>query len=154
MLTMGKGTYTGIYDSAVIHNVNLTFGQSNYWNLLLANKASQTDLLAGMTVDGTTTYDSIGVRFKGQTSYNTPNKKSFNVTMDWLKPAQTYGGYTTLNFNNGYGDPTFLREVFYLRQIRRFTPAACANYVHLYLNGADWGLYPHVQQLNKTFLKK
>lgn len=154
MLTTGKLANTGVYDSAVIHNVNLTFSQSNYWNLLLANKASKTDLLAGMVVDGTTTYDSIGVRFKGQTSYNTPNKKSFNITMDFVKPAQTYGGYTTLNFNNSYEDPTFLREVFYLHQISRFTPAARANYVHLYLNGADWGLYPNVQQLNKTFLKE
>ncbi len=28
------------------------------------------------------------------------------------------------------------------------------NFIHLYLNGEDWGLYPNIQQLNNDFLKE
>ncbi|MFI5220230.1 MAG: CotH kinase family protein, partial [Bacteroidia bacterium] len=33
-------------------------------------------------------------------------------------------------------------------------PAAKSNYVKLYINGANWGIYPNVQQLNGDFLKE
>jgi hypothetical protein len=63
-------------------------------------------------------------------------------------------GYQTLNLNNCFQDESFLREVFYENNIKRYIPAAKANFVHLYINNQDWGLYPSIQQLNKDFLKE
>ncbi len=145
----------GLYDSSLIRNVYLDFPQSNYWSLMTSNYSSKTDIPAKMTVDGVE-YDSVGVRFKGQTSYsmNNTQKKSFNITMDYVKDGQDLMGYKTLNLNNSFQDASFLREVFYQHQIRRHIPAAKSNFVHLYINGQDWGLYPNVQQLNKTFYKE
>jgi hypothetical protein len=155
-LFTGKSAPDGLYDSSIVRSVYLEFPQTNYWSLLTSNYSSKTDLLANMTVDGVA-YDSIGVRFKGQTSYQmagNSQKKSFNLTMDHVRPDQDLMGYQTLNLNNSFQDASFLREVFYLHQIRRHIPVAKANYVNLYLNGQNWGLYPNVQQLNKTFLKE
>jgi hypothetical protein len=109
-----------------------------------------------MTVDGVV-YDSVGVRFKGQTSYSqtmNSQKKSFNITVDYTDPGLDLEGYETLNLNNCFQDESFLREVFYLHQIRKYIPAAEAAYVKLYINGANWGVYPNVQQLNKDFLEE
>lgn len=154
-LVIGGKAATGLYDSTTIRSIYLTFPQANYWNLLTTNYTTHTDLLASMVVDGTT-YDSIGVRFKGQTSYMMVNgqKKSFNISLDYVRPNQDLMGYQTLNLNNCFQDESFIREVFYLHQIRKHIPAAKANYVHLYINGQDWGLYPNVQQINKDFLKE
>lgn len=52
----------GLYDQTLIKQVNLAFPQPNYWNLLIQNYQSKTDIAAGMTVDGVL-YDSVGVRF-------------------------------------------------------------------------------------------
>ncbi|RYZ51026.1 MAG: T9SS type A sorting domain-containing protein [Sphingobacteriales bacterium] len=147
---------TGLYDSANIRTVNLTFPQSNYWSLLTSNYASKTLLPASMEVDGIT-YDSVGVRFRGNTSYQqtgTSQKKSFSIHMDYVHDNQDIMGYKTLHFNNSQGDRSFLREVFYLHQIRKYIPAAKANFVHLYLNSQDWGIYPNVQKLNKDFFEE
>ncbi|MBK6930389.1 MAG: CotH kinase family protein [Saprospirales bacterium] len=146
----------GLYDSAQIRSVYLDFPQTNYWTLLTNNYATKIDLPATMTVDGVV-YDSVGVRFKGQTSYmQTQNsqKKSFNISLDFVHPDQELMGYQTLNLNNSFQDASFLREVFFQHQVRRHIPAAQSNFVHLYINGQDWGLYPNVQQLNKDFLKE
>ncbi len=146
----------GLYDSATIRSVYLDFSQPNYWSLLTQNYATKTDLPATLTIDGVI-YDSVGVRFKGQTSYmGTQNsqKKSFNISVNYAFPQQRVMGYRTLNLNNSFQDPSFLREVFYLHQIRRHIPAASANFVNLYINGQNWGLYPNVQQLNKDFLEE
>ena len=154
MLYTGGNSASGLYDSAIIRSVYLDFPQSNYWNLLLGNYASKTEIPASMTVDGVV-YDSVGIRFKGNTSYTmtgNSQKKPFNISVDYVHDDQRIMGYKTLNFNNNQGDPSFLREIFYLHQIRRYVPAAKACFIHLYLNNADWGIYTHVQQLNRDFL--
>lgn len=156
MLITGDQASTGLYDSATIRTVYLTFPQPNYWTLLTQNYASGTDLPAQMVVDGIT-YDSVGVRFKGQTSYSgvsSSQKKSFNISTHFIHEDQKIMGYKTLNLNNAFQDPSFLREVYFQNQIRRHVPAAKSNFVRLYINGQDWGLYPNVQQLNKDFLKE
>lgn len=156
MLFTGGNPSLGLYDSSIIRSIYLDFSQSNYWNLLLGNYNSKTEIPVTMTVDNVV-YDSVGVRFKGNTSYmltGNSQKKPFNISVNYHHDNQRLMGYKTLNLNNNQGDQSFLREIFYLHQIRKYVPAAKACFVHLYLNNADWGIYTHVQQLNKDFLKE
>lgn len=157
MLHTGGLPGTGLYAKQTIRTLDLQFAQSNYWNVLTQNYNSQTDIPATLTVDGVV-YDSVGVRFKGQTSYSMlpsgSQKRSFNITMDHAIADQDLMGYETLNLNNAFQDASFLREVVYLDLIRDHIPAAKANFVHLNINGASWGLYPNVQQLNSDFLRE
>lgn len=156
MLITGDQASTGLYDSATIRTIYLRFPQANYWTLMTQNYASQTDIPAEMEVDGVT-YDSVGVRFKGQTSYmgaSASQKKSFNLSTHYIHEDQKIMGYKTLNLNNAFQDPSFLREVYYQNRIRRHVPAAKSNFVRLNINGQDWGLYPNVQQLNKDYLEE
>ena len=123
---------------------------------MTANYSSHTDIPATLIVDGDT-FPDVGVRFKGQTSYSqsgTSQKKSFNITLDYLHPDQNLMGYSTVNLNNCFQDASFMREVAYLHQIRRHVPAAKASYVHLFINGESWGIYPQVQQLDSDYLKE
>ncbi len=154
-LLLGGQPSTGLYEKPVMRTFDLQFAQPNYWQLMQQNYQTQTDIQATLSVDGTV-YDSVGVRFKGQTSYMMlppgSQKMSFNITMDLVDPAQDLMGYGTVNLNNAFQDPSFLREVVYLELIRDHVPAAKANYVHLNINGSSWGLYPNVQQLDKTFI--
>jgi spore coat protein CotH len=156
MLYTGGTPSTGLYDEAQIRTFEFTFPQANYWNLLTQNYQSKTNLLANLKVDGVA-YDSVGIRFKGNTSYQqiqNSQKKSFNISTDFVRPAQDVMGYSTLNLNNCFQDASFMRELYYLHQIRKHIPAAKASYIRLYINGASWGVYPNVQQLNKDYLKE
>ena len=71
--------------------------------------------------------------------------------MDFVRKNQDIEGYQTLNLNNSFEDASFMREVFYYHNLRQHAPAAKANFVHLYINDIDWGIYQNVQQLNKDF---
>lgn len=156
ILTTNGQVTSGVYDESVIRSINLEFEQPNYWNLLAQNKTAQIDIPATMTVDGDA-YPNVGVRFKGQTSYSqlgNSDKKSFNVTLDYLDPDQNWGGYETFNLNNAFQDRSYMREILYLHLLCRHIPAAKGCYVHLTINDENWGLYPHVQQLNGQFLKE
>lgn len=148
---------TGFYDTTDIKEVRLYFTQSDYWQQLTNNYRTSSDLLAKMVYEGKT-YDSIGVAFKGQTSYNrltsTQLKKSFTVNLEFTKKDFNVAGYESLNFNNAFEDPTYLREVLYGILARKHSPAVRTNFIHLYLNDQDWGIYPNVQQINGEFIRE
>ncbi len=61
-------------------------------------------------------------------------------------------GYSSLNLNNGFHDPTFCREVLYNNFVAQFIPNPRANHVVVTPNGQNWGVYINVQQFNKTML--
>ncbi|MBK8700812.1 MAG: CotH kinase family protein [Saprospiraceae bacterium] len=154
-LFTGGNEYSGLYDEAEVKEIRIYFTQANYWTLLTQNYNSKTDLVASLKYNGET-FDSVGVRFKGQTSYamgGSSQKKSFNITLDAFVD-QKIEGYETLNLNNSFEDASFMREVFYYHYLRNHAPAAKANFVHLYINDTDWGIYQNVQQQNKEFLKE
>jgi len=154
-LITGGNAAEGFYDESLIRTINLQFPQTNYWQLMTNNYASKTEIPATLTMDGIS-YDSVGVRFKGQTSYfqNSTVKKSFAISMDYAADGQDIMGYESLNFNNCYLDASFLREVLYLHLSRKHIPSAKGNYIHLTLNGEDWGLYANIQNLSGDFLKE
>ena len=155
-LLSGRQASSGFYDTASIESVYLTFSQPDYWARLTSNYASETLLEATLTYKGVT-YKGVGVRFRGNTSYTqtgTSQKKSFEVETDFIDPEQRVLGYKNLKFNNAHTDPSFMREVLYGRMAMRYTPIAKTGYVHLYLNNQDWGIYPNVQSVDKTFLEE
>ncbi|MGB4959762.1 MAG: CotH kinase family protein [Saprospiraceae bacterium] len=154
-LIAGDQTSLGIYKESVVEEIRLSFPQTNYWALLTQNYNGKIEIPCKLTYQGTQ-LDSVGIRFKGQTSYlanNTP-KKSFAISVDAFKEGQKVAGYKTFNLNNAFQDGSYMREVLYYTLIRKHTMAAKANFVRLYINDEDWGIYLNVQQLNKDFLEE
>jgi CotH kinase protein/Lamin Tail Domain/Secretion system C-terminal sorting domain len=155
-LHVGGKPSTGLYNEDAVQDIRLSFPQTNYLTLLASNYAAKTNIPATMWHNGKS-YDSVGVRFKGNTSYRmlgTSLKKSFNISADFVKSSQDVRGYKTLNLNNSYQDASMAREIFYYHQIRRHSAAPKANFVRLYVNDTDYGLYQNVQQINKDMMSE
>ena len=145
----------GLYDEAVLRTLYLQFSDRTWWSQLQANYQSKENLPAALTVDGVT-YEGVGVRFRGNTSYmmaQNSQKKSFNIEIDYTVEDQCLMGYKTLNLINCMDDPTFMREVLYSNTCRRQIPSAKANFVKLVINDENWGIYANVQQLNAEFIE-
>lgn len=145
-----------LYDPATLRTIQINFHDSDWETRLRANYASATNILADIVVDGVT-YPSVGVRIRGNTSYTAlpqgSQKFSLKVEMDFVDANQELMGYDTLNFNNGFHDPTFVREVVYNNYVAQFIPNPRANNVVLQLNGQNWGVYVNVQQPDKRMLR-
>ncbi|MCK4750114.1 MAG: CotH kinase family protein [Bacteroidales bacterium] len=157
-LRLGGVESGGFYNESEINTVYLDFYDADYWQQMKDNYNTQEYVLAMLTI-GDRTYDSVAVQFKGQTSYTKPEKEdseklSFDVKLGEVIDGQEIDGYSTLNFNNAFQDPSFMREVLYAHLSREHMPAVKGNFVRLYLNGEDWGLYPNIQQLNGDFIRE
>lgn len=145
-----------LYDPATLRTVDLRFHDADWKTRLRSNYQSQAYILADLEVDGST-FPDVGVRIRGNTSYTAlpagSEKFSLKIKTDFVHDGQSLYGYDTLNLNNGFHDPTFVREIVYNNYVARFIPNPRANHVVVRLNDENWGVYNNVQQGNKSMLR-
>ncbi|MEI7802541.1 MAG: CotH kinase family protein [Bacteroidota bacterium] len=143
-----------IFYSNQIHSIYLQFNQTGWWDSLIATHSSDTYLQASGTFDGVA-ITNIGVKTKGNSSFNNPsNKKSMKIDFDIFDSTLAWDGLTKINLNNGFKDPTFLREKIALDFMNDHgVSAPRCTYANVYLNNQLWGLYMLVEEVDKKFLK-
>ena len=150
------------FSAPVVHDISIEFDDPNWYNILVQYKSysdnldSNVYLPATVTIDATV-IDSVGVRFKGNSSYyNYPtNKKPFKLDFNEFVSGQKFDGLKKMNLNNLYQDPTFLREKMFLDFIQAhglYGPRA--TYSRVYVNSVYWGLYLSVDQIDKTYVNR
>ena len=149
------------YDVDSVREVRLQFSEANWDELLDANKqAGQDERLIGTAIVDGARYDSVGVRYKGNSSYyNTrktgSSKLPFNIKINFrIKDQSLPGGYGTLKLSNVFRDPSFLREVMAYEIAGGYLSAPRANYVLLYVNDELLGLYNNTESIDKKFLAR
>jgi len=146
-----------LFDGDAVHEINLTFDQIDWWSQLTYNFQHYEDvpyIVAGFDWEDVH-FDSIGVRFKGLSSYSYPGyKKSFKLDIDEFVDGQEVYGLDKLNLNNCWMDPSFVREKVGYELCKTIgLPTERTNYAAVYINGEYWGLYILVEQLDQEFIE-
>lgn len=156
ILSTGNQVLSDFYNDTQLHSIYLEFQDEDYWEMLHEVTGTD-DYVMATLIYGNDILDSVGVQFKGQTSYSqivNEEKLSFDISLNHFVDGQDIEGYNTLNLNNAYEDDSFMKEVMYLNLNRYNIPAAQGNFVKLYINNEYWGIYNNIQQLNKDFTKE
>lgn len=100
-------------------------------------------------------FEDVGLRYKGNTSLDAslgklPWKVKFN---QWVK-GQNFAGLKKIGFGTEYGDPTFVREALgYSMSRKAGLPAPRTQYVRIFVNGEDLGLYLLTEEIDDVFLE-
>lgn len=161
-LLFGQSSGDQIFDNSKIHEIRFEFNQSNYWQQLISNYENNSDpfddkpyLLGSVRIDDVLV-DSIGVRFKGFTSYAASGlKKPIKIDFNEFVPGKRFDGLRKLNLNNGTGDPGLQRDVIcYDLHNANGVKASRTSFARVYFNGMYWGLYQVVEQVDKEFLQR
>ncbi|MCC7377227.1 MAG: CotH kinase family protein [Verrucomicrobiales bacterium] len=143
----------GLYDSTLMRTISLTFTQANWQTLLANNYGRDTNLAGTLTFNGRT-YEGVGVRYRGNTSYQMGGtKKSVAIQVDHTEAGADIMGFDNLNLNNAAGDESIMREPLYFTIMRRFAVSPAGNFAKLYINGTYWGLYSNAQQEDGQLVK-
>lgn len=150
-----------IFGVDLIHEVRVSFLQCEPWDSLFLMKKLRDSLeikkyiQANVEVDGIK-YFSCGIRIKGESSfeYYPGKKKSLKINFGKFIKKQKLDGLKTINLNNSFKDPTFLREKLYLDFMRKEGLAVPrCSFANVYVNGEHLGLYVLVEEVNKGFLQ-
>ena len=150
-----------LFDLSSIAEIKVDLDIENWDNYLDSLKELGHDdrVIGKVHLDGEL-YDSVGVRYKGNSSYfNVRNsglsKLPFNIKADYIKDDQLFlKKYKSLKLSNVFRDPSFLREVLSYEIAGKYMPAPRANYVKLYVNDTFLGLYNNSESVDKRFLKE
>ncbi|MFH2056768.1 MAG: CotH kinase family protein, partial [bacterium] len=145
----------GFYDIDSVRTIEIVFAEANWDQILdsLFAEGNEERLLGTAYIDGLE-FDSVGVRYKGYSTYSLNRVKSpFNIKLDYIIGDQELEGYGTLKLANVWYDPSFLREVLGYEIARKYMPASLANYANVYVNGTLLGLYVSVQDVDKYFMR-
>jgi hypothetical protein len=144
-----------LYDVSKVPKIEIQFEHTN-WDSILHDywyEAKDERLLSTVTINGEQ-FDSVGVRYKGFSSYDKDyQKKPLNIQLDYLISNQSYQGIETLKLSNGWRDPSLIREVLAYEIARDYMPASRANFVKIYINNEYFGIYSSAESVDKNFLE-
>lgn len=143
------------YDINTVNTIHLYFTQTN-WDQILDNLYAQgEERLIGTAIINGVTYDSVGVRYKGNSSYNANRTKNpFNIKLDHVIEDQLIGPYGTIKLANGFSDPSLVRETLSYEIARKYMPASRANYANVYVNNVLIGVYTSVQDVDSYYMNE
>ena len=109
-------------------------------------------------------FDGVGVKIKGGcgSARTLEQKASFKVNLEWddpdadgCGPEREFLGIKKLTLNNAVQDHSALHErlgYYVYRQLG--LPAPRAAHVRLFVNDELWGLYVHVETIDRRFLRR
>jgi hypothetical protein len=143
-----------LYDLGTVQTIEITFTQSNWDALLDAEKAGNEDYIMAQSVSiNGLLFDSVGVKYKGNSTYSASNVKNpFHIELNTYKD-QIYQAYTDIKLSNVKNDPSFVREVLSYQILRQYMEAPLSNYANVYVNGTLIGLYSNSEVVSKKFVQ-
>lgn len=113
---------------------------------------------------GDQTFPGVGIKVKGGcgSSRDLGGKASFKVNLEWDDPAvdgcpaaRRLLGEKSFTFNNGVQDPSASNERIGYPIFRALgVPAPRAASVRVFVNDELWGLYTHVETIDRRFLSR
>jgi hypothetical protein len=150
---IGNISAQDFYDRSTVQTIEIFFGFAS-WDSQLDALASTTEdyLLADSVRINGIVFDSVGVKYKGNSSYNANNNKNpIHIELDYIHGSYDYQGYTDIKLQNGYQDPSMIREVLSYAILEQYMDCPKANFTNVYINGTLRGLYSSAESINKKF---
>ena len=140
------------YDRATVQKIEIFFAFTNWDAQLDAATATEAYIIADSVRINGVTFDSVGVKYKGNSSYNANNNKNpLHLNLDYIKGSQDYQGYTSVKLQNGYQDPSMIREVLSYAVLEQYMDCPKANFANVYINGTLRGVYSNAESIDKKF---
>lgn len=127
------------------------------WNYTRENPRAEEYVKADFWFDDELVPD-VAVRPKGNSSLKTvaesgSARMSLKVDFNFFNSARTFQGLKKVNLNNGFSDPTLIRETLAYELFNLMglaTPRT--SFVDVWINDTHLGLYTMVEQVDQTFL--
>ncbi|MCX6350980.1 MAG: CotH kinase family protein [Bacteroidetes bacterium] len=156
IISFGSKAQSNFYNIDSIPKIEITFKQSNWdYQMDTAKAGKKGYIIATQCKINGLVYDSVGVKYKGNSSYKASQTKNpLHINLDYIKGNQNYDGYTEIKLSNGRSDPSMVREMLSYEILRNYMDAPLANSAEVYINGTYYGLYTNCQSISKSFLGK
>jgi len=145
-------TAQALYDVNTIQQIEITFTQADWdYQMDTAKNGAEEYLMAFDVKINGVSFDSAGVKYKGNSSFDsTKLKNPLHISLNEFKD-QKYQGYSDIKLSNGYGDPSHIREVLSYQILGNYMNCPLSNFAQVYINGNYIGIYSSAENIDKKF---
>ena len=140
------------YDLNTIQNIEIFFSNPNWdYQMDTAKYGAGGYIIADSVKVNGTRYYYPGIKYKGNSSYDSTYKKNpLHIELDHLL-NQSYQSVTDIKLSNGYGDPSMIREVLSFDILKNYMFCPRSNFARVYINGNYIGIYSNTENIGKDF---
>lgn len=144
-----------LYDKKSIGEIRLTLPAKNWVNALDSMRIYGMGQMAGSIVVDGAKYEGVGVRFRGDKSYQTGLKRNpFTIKLNFTSQEQNHQGFVSLKLSSALRDPSMVREVLFHEIAGKYMPSSKAAYTKLFVNEEYIGVYVSLESIDKQFLEE
>lgn len=145
----------GLYEINNITEIKLYFDDANWDATMDTYYANDMDeLLFGSCEINGVSFDSVGVAYKGNSTYNENNLKNpLKIKLAEVYSFQEYHGCQTLKLSNSFRDPSYVREVLSYEIARKYMDAPLSNYAKVFINDQYYGLFVSSESVNGDYME-
>jgi len=147
-----------LFDPSVVHVIDLTLPQSTIDALNADPEGAYHDATFTLTRAGGQTYGplAVGIRLKGGAFgfRDLGHKAAFKIKYNFSVAGQRFQGLKKLTLNNMVQDDSMVHETLAYKAFRAVgVPAPRTGFAYVRVNGADYGIYLDVEQLDDVALQ-
>lgn len=153
--TVSDAYASHIFDDSYVHELDIQLPQVN-WDYMVQHAEEEQYVLCNLVIDGEL-IENVAIRPKGNSSLKaikTQNSDhfSFKIEFDHYRADNTYYGLDKLALNNLGQDLSCMKDFLSYHMMNEAGVAApLSSYVHVKLNGEDFGLYLAVEAIEDSF---
>jgi hypothetical protein len=143
------------YEVGSIQQIEIFFADDNWdYQLDTAKLGADEFALADSVRINGVNYVWPGIKYKGNSSYDsTFAKNPMHISLDEFI-EQDYQGHSSIKLSNGYADPSMVREVLAYEIVRNYMIAPGSNFARVYVNGSYLGIYSNDQHVGNNFCEE
>ena len=144
---------TTFYDSQSVQKIEVFFHQAN-WDYMLdtAKLGVEGYLKADSVRINGTKFPDVGVKYKGNSSYDSSFAKNpYTIKLDKYV-SQNYQGVKSIKLANCYDDPSMIREVMSYSMLSNYMHCPRSNFTQVYVNNVYKGVYSNDEDVTKPFV--
>ncbi len=141
------------FDAKTLGEVRLSLPTKNWVDALDSLRRYGENYLAGdASVDGAK-YGGVGVRFRGNHSFQVGMKRNpMAIKLNLTDNTANHQGQTSLKLSSALRDPSMVREALFYEIARKYMPASQTSYVKLYINDEYIGVFVAIESIDDAFL--
>lgn len=154
----GKTSFaqSNFFAEDTIQIIEITFPDAN-WDYMMDTAKSGADgytLATQVKINGVV-FDSAGIRYKGNSSYDSTYRKDpLHIKLDYTNGNANYYGVTDVKVSNEWSDPSMVREILSYHVLRSYLDEPQSNFAKIYINGIYFGVYTSSEDISKNFLNQ
>ncbi|MEQ1744590.1 MAG: CotH kinase family protein [Saprospiraceae bacterium] len=154
LFAQGNKPVRAFFDKKTVGEMRLTLPAKNWNDALDSMRLYGEGMMTGtINIDGVA-YEGVGVRFRGNNSYQTGMKRNpFQIKLNHKTREQNHQGNTSVKLSSALRDPSLVREVLFHEIASNYMPSPQASYTKLYVNDEYVGVFINLESVEGQFLR-